>query len=190
MEIRVRVPRVRRLSTPVLRSVISSDDLTGLLFHLPPRGRPPLARARTIRNGKQLTRAEMAFGRATQKYRVSPPGTYGECPPAGTPCPHIRCRHHTAIEVNDIGSLKINFPGWDIDELDETCTLRAADGGPHTIPDVGRVLNISEEWVRENEANAIRKIARAIGEPPHVVKSVLQAIGEADLRRRLPIFRE
>ena len=88
----------------------------------------------------------------------------GNCPPASEPCPHVRCRHHLAVNINEIGSLKVTWPGWDVDDIQfytgATCSLRVAEDGPHEIAEVGEHMNLSEEEIRILMKSAFAKIRR------------------------------
>lgn len=127
--------------------------------------RPPIERPHSHFARKALSRAEQAFGKLiVDDPPWSMPANDQEC--AGVTrtqsCPFVRCRHHLAVEVNEIGSLKINFPGWEIDDLGETCSLRAARRGPQTVEWVAEHLNLSAERVRQIEREAWRQIRRLI----------------------------
>jgi hypothetical protein len=68
------------------------------------------------------------------------------------PCPWVSCRHHLYLEVDNLtGAIKLNFPGKEIDEIGETCSLRAADRGAHTYDATGARLNITLERARRLE---------------------------------------
>jgi len=54
--------------------------------------------------------------------------------------------------------LKLNFPNKGPDELQHTCALDLADGGPRALADVGAVLGITGEMTRLIESQAMRKI--------------------------------
>lgn len=83
------------------------------------------------------------------------PRTRGECIAGVRPCPWVGCAHHLYLEViPETGSLKLNFPHQDLDELVETCALDVADKGPHTLDVVGQLLNVTRERVRQLERRA------------------------------------
>lgn len=100
------------------------------------------------------------------------PETLGDCPSG--PCPRYRCRHHAGIEV-DSDMFKNNFPGRDFDDLKETCTLRVAgeagkrkdspallEGAVMSCDEVGEILNLSPERIRQVEGEALAKMRRRL----------------------------
>lgn len=90
------------------------------------------------------------------------PISRGECVDGPRPCPYVDCRYHLMIDVTSRGSLTVNFPGLDVDEVPETCALDVADRGGATLDDVGDYLNMTRERVRQIEVAALRRY-RAIG---------------------------
>lgn len=103
-----------------------------------------------------------------------PPPTFGDCPPKGSPCPHFGCRHHAGLEV-DGDIVKLNFPGREVDEIPETCTLRVANEGERkkgnkgelgnpvmSCEEVAEMLNVTAERVRQIEGEAKTKYKRRL----------------------------
>jgi hypothetical protein len=128
--------------------------------------------------GNELTPDEQRFAGVTwmmeqEGVRFGPPPKFGACPKKG-PCTHVACRHHAGIEA-DGEFLKVNFPDRDIDQLPETCTLRVANKGERkkgnsaeignpvlSCEDVGAILNLTAERVRQEERGALKKFKRRI----------------------------
>jgi hypothetical protein len=69
------------------------------------------------------------------------PRNRSECGGA-RPCLFVTCRYHLAYDVTDGGSLKVNFPGVGLEEMEETCALDVADQGPQILRRVGRLMNV------------------------------------------------
>jgi len=68
----------------------------------------------------------------------------------------VSCRHHLYLDVNPItGSLKINFPGIDVDDLSESCSLDVADKGSNTLKEVGDIVSLTRERIRQIEVKAL-----------------------------------
>jgi hypothetical protein len=147
------VARRRRAAGPRPRRLNRRERAQLYLF-------PPLLRPRSYFARKPLNAAERAFGlEIIDEAVTSPPEG---CTGRPGPCPFVSCRHHLAIEVNEIGSLKVLFPGWEITDLEETCSLQVAKEGPQTVERVARLLNISAERVRQIERGYERKLRHGL----------------------------
>ena len=128
-----------------------------------PRPRPPLQRPRSLFARKPLTRLEVAFGKTlVDDLPARMPRSRQQCLGKDEPCPFARCRHHLKIDVNEIGSVKDNFPGWSVLDMEETCSLNVAKQGAQTTERVARLMNLSTERIRQIEREAWRKIARRL----------------------------
>lgn len=83
------------------------------------------------------------------------PRTRGDCKDGYRPCPFVSCRYHLYLDVQpETGSVKINFPGLEPDQLSQTCALDVADAGGATLEEVGRLMNLTRERVRQIESRA------------------------------------
>ena len=76
------------------------------------------------------------------------PRTRGECRSMPRPCPFVSCRHHLYLEASE-RSIKVAFPDLEPDELVESCSLDVADRGEHTLEEVGELVNVTREHVRQ-----------------------------------------
>lgn len=116
-----------------------------------------IPRKRTVAT-KSLTRSVIAAGwreLGGDRGQVARPRTRDECP-AARPCPFVGCRHHLYLEVNqETGSITINRPDLEPHELESSCSLDVAENGGHTLDQVGQILNISRERVRQLETRVI-----------------------------------
>jgi hypothetical protein len=83
------------------------------------------------------------------------------CEKSERPCPFVACRFHLFCDVTPAGGLRFNFPGREVDEIPETCALDVADRGPVTLEEVGRVLNLTRERVRQLETMALERFREA-----------------------------
>jgi hypothetical protein len=95
------------------------------------------------------------------------PATYGECEARGlgtvARCPYVSCKYHLALEVSpQAGSIRTIFPDRDPDAVPATCALGVAARGEHTLEQVGAIMNITRERVRQLEDRALAKLARAV----------------------------
>ncbi len=113
---------------------------------------------------KRLTRQEMIQGKELLPYmEYRRPRTRSECRDGIRPCPFVSCRFHLYLDVNPrTGTLKLNFPGLEVWEMPFTCALDVSDMGGRTLEEVGQILNMTRERVRQLESSALRKIRTAV----------------------------
>ncbi len=92
------------------------------------------------------------------------PRSRADCAGGQRPCMFISCKHHLYLDVNpSTGSIKLNFPDREVWELDETCALDVADRGGITLEEVGTIMNLTRERIRQVETRGLLKL-RAIAE--------------------------
>ncbi len=112
---------------------------------------------------RRISKRELERGRALYPdvEGVERPKTRGDCEAIARPCPFVSCRYHLFLEVNEeIGSIQLNYPGREPDELVESCALDVAEEGGRTLEEIGDLLNVTRERIRQIEARAIDWIAR------------------------------
>jgi len=92
------------------------------------------------------------------------PRTRGDCANGLRPCPYV-CEHSLLFEVGPNGSIKILHPDAhgdpDPDYQGPSCALDVAEAGEHTLEEIAPLLNVSNERVRQIEADAVEKVARS-----------------------------
>jgi len=87
------------------------------------------------------------------------PKTRAECVDDERPCPWVGCKYHLYLDVNPkTGSIKLNFPDIEPEDMTDSCVLDIADRGPVTLEDVGRIMNLTRERIRQLESGAAEKI--------------------------------
>lgn len=128
------------------------------------RRRRTRARARTI-SIRRLSKAELNRGRQEfPEMDYWRPVTRGDCQEMERPCPYVACKYHLYIDVHPVrGSIKINFPDVDVWEMEETCALDIADRGGITLEEVGVIMNLTRERVRQLETQGLAKLGRVEG---------------------------
>jgi Sigma-70, region 4 len=116
-------------------------------------------RARTI-SVKRMTKRELEIGRLL--YPESDywrPRTRSECAGGPRPCPFVSCKYHLYIDVSPrTGAIKLNFPDLEVWEMGESCALDVADRGGTTLEDVGAIMNLTRERIRQVEVKALAKL--------------------------------
>jgi Sigma-70, region 4 len=116
-------------------------------------------RARTI-SVKRMTKRELEIGRLlypeTDYWR---PESREECVDGPRPCPFVSCKHHLFIDVSPrTGAIKLNFPDLEVWDMGESCALDVADRGGTTLEDVGAIMNLTRERIRQVEVKALAKL--------------------------------
>ncbi len=129
--------------------------------------RKGLRRSKTIAM-RRLTREERAEATAIlAELDEVRPSTREDCRTAERPCPYISCKYHLYLDVNsETGSIKINFPDLDVWEMSETCALDVADRGGITLEEVGELLNLTRERIRQVEVLGLEKLRTTYEAPP------------------------
>lgn len=124
-------------------------------------------RAKTI-SIKRLSKRELDRGRMLYpEAEYERPSTRGDCQHgahAERPCPFVSCKHHLYLDVNErTGSIKMNFPDLEVHDLPETCGLDVADRGGITLEEVGELMNLTRERIRQLETRGLYKL-KALGD--------------------------
>jgi hypothetical protein len=111
-----------------------------------------LAKAREV---TRLTLADLV----REGVDVERPGNRSQCPPY-RPCPFVGCKYHLYLDVSRTGSLKFNFFELEPWEIPDTCSMDVADKSNEglTLEEVGVLMGLTRERVRQIEYNAILKL--------------------------------
>ena len=122
------------------------------------RKRP--VRARTIPI-KKMTKEQIRLGKLLYpEVEHARPGTRAECACTERPCPFVSCKYHLYIDVNpETGSIKMNFPDIEVWEMNDTCALDVAERGGVTLEEVGEIMNLTRERIRQLEMSGLSKLA-------------------------------
>ena len=113
-------------------------------------------RAKTIAM-KRLTKEEIRIGKLLFPERgYWRPKTRGDCANVARPCPYVSCKYHLFIDVNQqTGSIKLNFPDLEVWDLKQSCALDVAMQGGATLEEVGEILNLTRERIRQVEVRGL-----------------------------------
>ena len=130
------------------------------------RARRTRPRSKTIAM-KRLTREELRLGALLNPpVDIPRPKSRAECAQESRPCPWVACKHHLYLDVNpETGSIKINFPDLEPWELGETCALDVADRGGITLEEVGEIMNLTRERIRQVEVRGLLRLKMASPSP-------------------------
>ncbi|MGH7329329.1 MAG: sigma factor-like helix-turn-helix DNA-binding protein [Polyangiaceae bacterium] len=116
-------------------------------------------RARTI-SVKRMTKRELELGRLLYpEVEVEKPRTREECVNGARPCPFVSCKHHLYLDVSArTGAIKLNFPDLEVWDMNESCALDVADRGGTTLEEVGAIMNLTHERIRQVEVKGLAKL--------------------------------
>lgn len=109
---------------------------------------------------KRLTKEEMRIGALLYPERSYwRPKTRGECANVARPCPYVSCKYHLYVDINpSTGSIKVNFPDKEVWELSNSCALDVAERGGTTLEEVGEILNLTRERIRQVEVRGLLRL--------------------------------
>jgi hypothetical protein len=126
-----------------------------------PRRSRPRAKSLAPRANIRLTREELRIGALLypETDGVPRPVVRGDCVGDDRPCPFTACKYHLYLDVSaDTGTLKLNFPELEAWELEQSCALDVADLGGITPEEVGEVMNLTRERIRQVEVRGLLKL--------------------------------
>ena len=143
-------------------------------------------RARTI-SVKRMTKRELEMGRLLYPdvEDVIKPTKRAECIEGERPCPFVSCKHHLYLDVSSrTGAIKLNFPDLEVWEMTETCALDVADRGGTTLEEVGAIMNLTRERIRQVEVKGLAKL-QALSD----MNALRDYVDEGPVgKRRLPVL--
>lgn len=148
-----------------------------------------MRRARTVRartiNMNRYSKQQLEFERELLSEDNSSirPRTRSECVNGARPCPFVSCVHHLYLDVLPrTGSIKLNFPDLEVDEMKESCVLDVAERGGATIVETAEFMNLTRERIRHIELDAFTKLHNSI----HPLRE--HADGGGVVKRRLKML--
>ena len=119
-------------------------------------------RGRTI-NVQRLAKWELeTWRRMFPEAEYWRPRSRAECIQGPRPCPYVACKYHLYADVSSrSGAIKLNFPDLSVSDLVESCALDVADRGGATLEEVGEIMNLTRERIRQLEVRAMAKLHAA-----------------------------
>jgi hypothetical protein len=127
--------------------------------------------ARELRRQRAFGLVDPELEAVVREIEAARPRSRADCAGGARPCMFISCKHHLYLDVNpSTGSIKLNFPDREVWELEETCALDVADRGGITLEEVGTIMNLTRERIRQVETRGLLKL-RAVAEDEPVTPS-------------------
>ncbi len=121
--------------------------------------RKGLRRSKTIALKKLSDEERLEIAAVLEDLDALRPKDRADCRTGERPCPFVSCKYHLYLDVNPhTGSIKLNFPDLEVWELAETCALDVADRGGMTLEEVGELLNLTRERIRQVESTGLEKL--------------------------------
>jgi len=118
-------------------------------------------RSKTISRKQMLRerRRMLSQGTIPEIMEYVRPNSRSQCRDMKRPCLYVSCRYHLYLDVNPAtGSIKLNFPDKKVWELEETCALDVAERGGITLEEVGDIMNLTRERIRQVEVSGLDKL--------------------------------
>ena len=135
----------RRVEYRIVKTSSMGDDGGGVMNMMRRQG----ARAITLPI-KKVGQWEQWQGIMPYPEDFSRPRTRADCVNVPRPCPYVGCPFNLYLDVNErTGSIKLNFPDLEPDEMRESCVLDVALRGELTLDEVAGYMNMTRERVRQ-----------------------------------------
>jgi hypothetical protein len=126
--------------------------------------------ARELRKQRAFGVIDPELDQTIREIEASRPRSRADCGTGPRPCMFISCKHHLYLDVNpSTGSIKLNFPDKEVWELAETCALDVADKGGITLEEVGSIMNLTRERIRQVETRGLLKLRAMTEDEPRTL---------------------
>jgi hypothetical protein len=123
--------------------------------------------ARDLRRQRQSGVLDPELDGVMREIEANRPHARAACATGPRPCMFISCKHHLYLDVNPAtGSIKLNFPDKEVWEMGETCALDVADRGGITLEEVGAIMNLTRERIRQVETRGLLKLRAMVDDEP------------------------
>lgn len=123
--------------------------------------------ARDLRRRRLLGQVDPEEQALLTELQGNRPKSRADCINSPRPCVFVSCKYNLYLDVNpETGSIKLNFPDKEIWELEYTCALDVAEKGGITLEEVGEIMNLTRERIRQVETRGLEKVRTATEAEP------------------------
>ncbi len=123
--------------------------------------------ARELRKRRSLNLIDPEEAELLSELTENRPKSRADCVSSPRPCVFVSCKYNLYLDVNpETGSIKLNFPDKEIFELEYTCALDVAEKGGITLEEVGEIMNLTRERIRQVETRGLEKVRTATEAEP------------------------
>lgn len=123
--------------------------------------------ARDLRRRRLLGQVDPEEQSLLEEITQNRPRSRADCVNSPRPCVFVSCKYNLYLDVNpETGSIKLNFPDKQIDELEYTCALDVSEKGGITLEEVGEIMNLTRERIRQVETRGLEKVRTATEAEP------------------------
>lgn len=117
---------------------------------------------------KDLTKTEMAIQELLYPERSYwRPATRADCANVQRPCPYVGCRYNLYLDTKVTEGMILNTPDLEPWQVEHSCALDLVEAfdGPMSLEEVGRVIGVTRERVRQIQTAAFTKLMRRVRGP-------------------------
>jgi len=90
--------------------------------------------------------------------KLARPKRRSDCVDGPRPCPWVGCRYHLFMDTTGAGSLKMLRSIDDLETAPATCALDVADAGGKALEEVGDLIGVTRERVRQIEQTGLKAL--------------------------------
>ncbi len=119
--------------------------------------------ARDLRRRRLAGQVDPEEAELLSEIESTRPKTRADCINSPRPCSFVSCKYNLYLDVNpETGSIKLNFPEKELWELPYTCALDVAEKGGITLEEVGEIMNLTRERIRQVETRGLTKVREGV----------------------------
>lgn len=111
--------------------------------------------ARELRRVRRMGGLDAEDLELIREIEATRPKTRADCGAVQRPCHFLSCKYNLALDLTSAGSIQT----YELDDLEESCALDVADRGGITLEEVGSLIGVTRERVRQIEERAAKRLS-------------------------------